>query len=83
MWRVAAAQKLQTRERELKQINQTLEQRVTARTRELSNANRDLEDIARVAAHDLRQPLRVDATLPRKEVEGWSADGAGRAHAAR
>ena len=52
------AQKLQTRERELKQINQTLEQRVTARTRELSNANRDLEDFARVAAHDLRQPLR-------------------------
>ncbi len=60
-----AARELVMRGRELERLNNELETRVAVRTRELDqantalrSANRELEDFARVAAHDLREPLR-------------------------
>jgi light-regulated signal transduction histidine kinase (bacteriophytochrome) len=62
----AAGDRLVSRERELRDLNQSLEQRISLRTeqliaanQELAVTNRELADFARVAAHDLREPLRT------------------------
>lgn len=68
--RRAAEQALRESEQELREMNESLEQRVAQRTDELLRANRtlaqrnrELHDFANVASHDLREPLRKIQTF--------------------
>lgn len=46
-------------EQRTKQLNEELERRVNERTAELVRANAELQQFAKIAAHDLQEPLRT------------------------
>ena len=74
------ASTLQTREHELRELAQTLEDRVNARTNELATANAKLQELDRrksifvsTASHELRTPLtsmKVDLANLRDGIDG-------------
>jgi signal transduction histidine kinase/PAS domain-containing protein len=69
--KIAYALRRRQAEEALRQINETLEQRVQERTAELERSNRELDQFAYVASHDLKAPLRAISHLA-----NWIAEDA-------
>ena len=67
-------------ERDLRQLNETLEQRVHQRTRELEDVVQGLESFNRMVSHDLRSPLAGLAGLSSLLLAEVDAQAAPRLH---
>jgi PAS domain S-box-containing protein len=66
-------------EEKSRELNEELEQRVQERTSELIRSNQELEQFAKIASHDLQEPLRAIqgfATLLNKRYKGKLDDSA-------
>jgi len=74
-----------TAERRMRELNATLERRVSERTRELRATNEELESFAYAVSHDLRAPLRAVDGFSRAVLEdyGEQLDDTGRSYLER
>lgn len=76
---VEAVETARQRGEEVRQLNESLEQRVAQRTKELERAMQDVEALSYSIAHDLRGPLRAvngfAALIAAEEADRLSPDG--------
>ena len=69
-------------EQQLRNLNETLEGRVTERTADLDERNKDLETFSYAISHDLRGPLRVVQGYAKLLAEGCNSDEEAKSYAA-